>query len=453
MTKHTTRHNLPYPESGDPVYLGASQMQALAEAVDAVVGTGGGGGGQIPADLLERLETAENQLAAATPAATEDTIVKRNATGNASVALPTQDGHIATKRYVDQAVAAGGGGGDTDWRNDPIEVIDLSGEIISPWSLAESGNLSLVRSGGWMILRVSGLTRPEGTWGNVTSVVIPDDYRPDVPVSGHLLAGGNGDPAEVRAQNSGRVYVSSVVAGQTYSGAVVWPVPSGSPVPTVEGPPGEPGNDGQSAYQVAVDNGFTGTPAQWLASLKGAKGDPGKPGDKGDPGQPGTTPDLSPIRTELFGAANRTRAAVAEIAVTNNITSRASTDQLAQASWGALVDTDNGLIVSGTYGQTRYTIPVSGRWSISYQLVHDNRNGGGSLKVLVDGQDVLRHSIASTTGTSSLEGPTMSLYSEYVFTQGQQVRWAYWHQYETIIVPQKFGSVKSKIVLRWIGPR
>lgn len=36
---------------------------------------------------------------------------------------------------------------------------------------------------------------------------------------------------------------------------------------------------GKSAYDIAVDNGFTGTQTEWLASLKGGKGDKG---DKGD---------------------------------------------------------------------------------------------------------------------------------------------------------------------------
>lgn len=35
------------------------------------------------------------------------------------------------------------------------------------------------------------------------------------------------------------------------------------------------GQQGKSAYQVAVENGFTGTEAEWLASLKGPKGDQG----------------------------------------------------------------------------------------------------------------------------------------------------------------------------------
>ena len=34
-----------------------------------------------------------------------------------------------------------------------------------------------------------------------------------------------------------------------------------------------PGKDGKSAYQIAVDNGFEGSESEWLASLKGDKGD------------------------------------------------------------------------------------------------------------------------------------------------------------------------------------
>lgn len=56
---------------------------------------------------------------------------------------------------------------------------------------------------------------------------------------------------------------------------------------------GEAGVRGLSAYEVAVSAGYTGTQAQWLASLKGAtgakgdKGDTGAKGDKGDPGADG----------------------------------------------------------------------------------------------------------------------------------------------------------------------
>lgn len=42
--------------------------------------------------------------------------------------------------------------------------------------------------------------------------------------------------------------------------------------------------DGESAYQIAVDNGYVGTEAQWLASLKGDKGDKGDTGNDGNDG-------------------------------------------------------------------------------------------------------------------------------------------------------------------------
>ena len=40
-----------------------------------------------------------------------------------------------------------------------------------------------------------------------------------------------------------------------------------------------------TAYAIAVKNGFKGTEAAWLASLKGAKGDTGAQGPSGAAGQ------------------------------------------------------------------------------------------------------------------------------------------------------------------------
>ena len=45
--------------------------------------------------------------------------------------------------------------------------------------------------------------------------------------------------------------------------------------------------DGKSAFELAQQNGFTGTMAEWLLSLKGEKGDPGDKGEKGDIGAQG----------------------------------------------------------------------------------------------------------------------------------------------------------------------
>jgi hypothetical protein len=60
-----------------------------------------------------------------------------------------------------------------------------------------------------------------------------------------------------------------------------------------QGPPGEDGADGASAYELAVANGFVGTEAEWLESLKG---DPGPKGDKGDPGDPASFSDPTGIQ-------------------------------------------------------------------------------------------------------------------------------------------------------------
>ena len=53
------------------------------------------------------------------------------------------------------------------------------------------------------------------------------------------------------------------------------------------GGPGEKGDDGKSAYQIAVEKGFTGDETAWLASLKGAKGDKGNTGPQGPQGPTG----------------------------------------------------------------------------------------------------------------------------------------------------------------------
>ena len=54
-----------------------------------------------------------------------------------------------------------------------------------------------------------------------------------------------------------------------------------------DGADGKDGVDGASAYEIAVENGYTGTEAEWLTSLKGQKGERGEKGEKGNPGEQG----------------------------------------------------------------------------------------------------------------------------------------------------------------------
>ncbi|QYC50940.1 phosphodiester glycosidase family protein [Mammaliicoccus phage vB_MscM-PMS3] len=68
---------------------------------------------------------------------------------------------------------------------------------------------------------------------------------------------------------------------------------------SLKGEPGEPGRQGDpgrdgvditeggSAYEIALAEGFQGTREEWLESLKGKPGEPGRQGEKGDPGEDG----------------------------------------------------------------------------------------------------------------------------------------------------------------------
>ena len=63
-------------------------------------------------------------------------------------------------------------------------------------------------------------------------------------------------------------------------------------------PEGPAGADGASAYEVAVQNGFVGTEAQWLESLVGPEGPKGDPGSGGAGGGPTLQGDITPYVTQ-----------------------------------------------------------------------------------------------------------------------------------------------------------
>jgi hypothetical protein len=68
-----------------------------------------------------------------------------------------------------------------------------------------------------------------------------------------------------------------------------------------QGPAGSNGTNGQSAYEIAVANGYIGTEAQWLTSLQGATGATGATGAQGLTGVTGPQGSAGP--TGLTGAA------------------------------------------------------------------------------------------------------------------------------------------------------
>lgn len=91
-----------------------------------------------------------------------------------------------------------------------------------------------------------------------------------------------------RSYDNGKTFhVMDTVYGRIYrqqDGDSIWPFLQPK-VGTIKGEKGDAGADGKSAYEVAVANGYSGTQAQWLASLKGADGAPGKDGSNGKDGQ------------------------------------------------------------------------------------------------------------------------------------------------------------------------
>ena len=56
-----------------------------------------------------------------------------------------------------------------------------------------------------------------------------------------------------------------------------------------DGEDGQDGAPGKSAYEIAVANGFSGTEAEWLASLTGKDGEDGARGATGKTGPRGAT--------------------------------------------------------------------------------------------------------------------------------------------------------------------
>ena len=104
--------------------------------------------------------------------------------------------------------------------------------------------------------------------------------------SGQVVPGEKGEPG-----NDGRGIVSIELVSSngnvdTYS--ITYSDNTVQTYTVTNGLNGEPGAEGKTAYQLAVENGFEGTEAEWLESLKGSNGDPGATGLQGPAGQNGS---------------------------------------------------------------------------------------------------------------------------------------------------------------------
>lgn len=105
-------------------------------------------------------------------------------------------------------------------------------------------------------------------------------------------AGAKGDTGATGAQGPQGI---QGVPGET--GATGPQGPQGiQGLPGADGAKGADGADGKSAYEIAVEHGYSGTEAEWLASLKGEQGPQGEQGPRGPKGEDGLD---APIVTEI----------------------------------------------------------------------------------------------------------------------------------------------------------
>lgn len=96
-----------------------------------------------------------------------------------------------------------------------------------------------------------------------------------------------------RARPTLRGLVDVDVTGLADGDALVWDATAGRFHFSAAGAAGPKGDPGQSAYEIAVADGFVGTEAEWLASLQGPAGADGAPGADGQPGPAGVVGDLA----------------------------------------------------------------------------------------------------------------------------------------------------------------
>ena len=124
----------------------------------------------------------------------------------------------------------------------------------------------------------SGIQGPKGDTGDTG----PQGIQGEQGIPG--VKGDTGDTGPAGPQ--GEQGIQGIQGPQGEQGI---PGPAGA-----DGAPGADGADGQSAYEVAVANGFIGTEVEWLASLVGPKGDKGDTGDQGPQGIQGPQGEQGP---------------------------------------------------------------------------------------------------------------------------------------------------------------
>jgi hypothetical protein len=189
----------------------------------------------------------------------------------------------------------------TDLTNRPIlfsgSYNDLADKPVLVTSYSQLADLPSLFSGSYTDLTnkpiiptdISQLTDIEGlltsSSGGGGTTVVQNPYA-------FNIAGDDSSLIEITNGNTVQFKGVNITVTTTVDGIVTFTGPA-----AIQGDPGPAGADGDSAYDVAVENGFVGTEVQWLASLigpKGDKGDTGDPGPAGPQGDPGIQGETGP---------------------------------------------------------------------------------------------------------------------------------------------------------------
>lgn len=168
---------------------------------------------------------------------------------------------------------------------------------------------------------------------------------------------------------------------------------------------GPQGPEGKSAYQVAVQNGFIGTPQQWLNSLKGEPGQDGVIGQDGADGksaydlavEQGYEGTLEQWLESLHGqdGTNGQNGQNGQDGITPSIDPTTKHWIIGSTDTGVLAEGQNGTNgtdgIDGTNGTTPHIDPITKHWMVGETDTNILAEG-------VDGQDGVTPHIDSTTG-------------------------------------------------------
>lgn len=141
--------------------------------------------------------------------------------------------------------------------------------------------------------------------------------------------------------------------------------------PGTNGVPGRDGIDGKSAYQLALDAGFTGSQAEWLESLKGQRG------EKGERGESGTAPSYND--TELRNrVASLENGKADRSSIPTNILTKENLNSEARTLSGLTITPGNGAVSASLFldypGGKKYEFFSDGNEAFGVWNKTDNSN-------------------------------------------------------------------------------